>query len=110
MDNSLVQNGNSFHCNAILNARMSKLTETIAWVHRRVSEQLVNEAERVFPFETGGVLMGCWAKQYIGIVITHVIGPAQTQSTQQVGLSPIIAFKKPKSNVFMKSPDDYLRT
>lgn len=33
------------------------------------------EAERVFPFETGGVLMGYWARAHDEVVITHVVGP-----------------------------------
>jgi integrative and conjugative element protein (TIGR02256 family) len=73
---------------------MSKLTETIAWVHRRVSEQLVNEAERGFPFETGGVLMGYWAKEYIEVVITHVIGPGPDAKHSTSGFVPDYSFQE----------------
>jgi integrative and conjugative element protein (TIGR02256 family) len=72
---------------------MSKLTETIAWVHRRVSEQLVNEAERAFPFETGGVLMGYWAKEYLEVVITHIIGPGQDAKHSASGFVPDYSFQ-----------------
>jgi integrative and conjugative element protein (TIGR02256 family) len=94
MDDSLVPNGNSLHYNAIPNARMSKLTETIAWVHRRVSEQLVNEAERAFPFETGGVLMGYWAKEYMEVVITDVIGPGPNSKHSPSGFVPDYSFQE----------------
>ena len=73
---------------------MSKLTETIAWVHRRVSEQLVSEAERVFPFETGGVLMGYWAKEYLEVVITHVIGPGPDAKHSASGFVPDYSFQE----------------
>src|SRR5688572_32861348 len=73
---------------------MSKLTGTIEWVHRRVSEQLVNEAERVFPFETGGVLMGYWAKNYLEVVITHVIGPGPDAKHSVSGFVPDYSFQE----------------
>lgn len=36
---------------------------------------MVCEAERAFPDETGGVLMGYWSKSDKEVIITHVIGP-----------------------------------
>ncbi len=73
---------------------MSKLTETTAWVHQRVSERLVNEAERVFPFETGGVLMGYWAKEYTEVVITHAIGPGADAQHSPNGFVPDYTFQE----------------
>jgi integrative and conjugative element protein (TIGR02256 family) len=36
---------------------------------------MLTEAERAFPNETGGVLIGYWVKFYEEAVITHVTGP-----------------------------------
>jgi integrative and conjugative element protein (TIGR02256 family) len=73
---------------------MSKLTETVAWIPQRVSEQLVNEAERAFPFETGGVLMGYWAQEYTEVVITHVIGPGPDAEHSASGFVPDYRFQE----------------
>jgi integrative and conjugative element protein (TIGR02256 family) len=34
-----------------------------------------DEAERTFPLETGGVLLGYWASEYTELVISEVTGP-----------------------------------
>jgi integrative and conjugative element protein (TIGR02256 family) len=55
---------------------------------------LVNEAERVFPFETGGVLMGYWAKDYTEVVITDVIGPGPEARHSISGFVPDYQFQE----------------
>jgi integrative and conjugative element protein (TIGR02256 family) len=40
-----------------------------------VSQRLLTEADRAFPGETGGVLMGYWAEADNEVVITNAIGP-----------------------------------
>jgi integrative and conjugative element protein (TIGR02256 family) len=56
----------------------------LAWIHHELWQQLLSEAERAYPQETGGVLMGYWAKRYSEVVITTAIGPGpQAQHRQQ---------------------------
>ncbi len=47
----------------------------IAWVSERNLAEMVCEAERVSPDETGGALIGYWAEPYREAVITDVTGP-----------------------------------
>jgi integrative and conjugative element protein (TIGR02256 family) len=53
---------------------MQKQTE-IVWIPNKMFEEMTIEADRAFPDETGGVLLGYWAKPYSEIVITRLIGP-----------------------------------
>jgi len=53
-----------------------------------VSEQLLSDAERAFPLETGGVLMGYWAEPYTEVVITHAIGPGPKAEHRRRGFIP----------------------
>jgi integrative and conjugative element protein (TIGR02256 family) len=45
-----------------------------AWLSREVLFFLVEEANRMAPAETGGVLLGYWTQQTSEPVITHTIG------------------------------------
>jgi integrative and conjugative element protein (TIGR02256 family) len=47
---------------------------TIVWIFRSILHDLVTEADRIFPNETGGVFMGYWVSTK-ELVITHAIGP-----------------------------------
>jgi integrative and conjugative element protein (TIGR02256 family) len=40
-----------------------------------VARAMREEAVRAFPFETGGVLLGYWAREYEEVVVTHATGP-----------------------------------
>lgn len=46
-----------------------------AWVAISVLDIMVGEAERMFPDETGGVLLGYWSEAGDEVVITDVVGP-----------------------------------
>ena len=46
-----------------------------AWVPERVLEAMILETTRVYPLETGGVLLGYWVRLYTQVVVTHVVGP-----------------------------------
>jgi integrative and conjugative element protein (TIGR02256 family) len=46
-----------------------------AWVSKTVYDQMITEADRVFPNETGGVLVGYWVVPFQELVVTAVIGP-----------------------------------
>lgn len=47
----------------------------IAWLAHTARAAMLAEAERVFPNETGGVLLGYWAVPGREVVITTAIGP-----------------------------------
>lgn len=47
----------------------------ISWVHKSALDEMVIEANRLFPLETGGCLMGYWEKLYEKVIITQIIGP-----------------------------------
>lgn len=46
-----------------------------AWITESSIDEMIAEAEHRFPYESGGALLGYWAKQYEEVVITDVIGP-----------------------------------
>src|SRR5580700_9346084 len=50
---------------------MPKLT---AWIPSRIFDSLIGEADRKFPVETGGVLIGYWADANTAVV-TASVGP-----------------------------------
>lgn len=46
-----------------------------AWFSEPVVKEMLVEAERLFPLETGGVMMGYWSESKDGVVICHATGP-----------------------------------
>lgn len=46
-----------------------------AWISTVALNEMGAEAERVFPNETGGVLLGYWSRPFQEVVITNVVGP-----------------------------------
>lgn len=46
-----------------------------AWLPAVLARAIRDEAERTFPLETGGVLLGYWAEECRELVITHATGP-----------------------------------
>ena len=46
-----------------------------AWISKTVYDQMITEADRVSPNETGGVLVGYWVAPFQELVVTAVIGP-----------------------------------
>jgi len=47
----------------------------LAWIEIGAHFELKREASRTLPLETGGCVMGYWAKEYTEVIITHIIGP-----------------------------------
>jgi integrative and conjugative element protein (TIGR02256 family) len=45
----------------------------VTWIHSRVRQSLVREADQHFPYETGGVLIGYWA-DIETTVVTRIVG------------------------------------
>jgi integrative and conjugative element protein (TIGR02256 family) len=50
----------------------------IAWISEAVVSEMVAEAERRSPSETGGVLLGYWSAQFDEVVIVEATGPGAT--------------------------------
>lgn len=46
-----------------------------AWVSRYAIGAMFREADRSYPYETGGVLMGYWTGRVGDSVVTQVVGP-----------------------------------
>lgn len=46
-----------------------------AWVADATIEAMIAEAERAYPLETGGVLVGYWTSRFDQVVITNATGP-----------------------------------
>ena len=46
-----------------------------AWISKQIVREMLIEAERVTPLETGGVLMGYWTQAPDEVVITWASGP-----------------------------------
>ncbi len=46
-----------------------------AWFAKSAVREMLAEADRVFPLETGGVMMGYWAESRDEVVVCHVTGP-----------------------------------
>lgn len=46
-----------------------------AWIHKSVWNELLSEADRCFPNETGGVLLGYESVDTNDVVITYAVGP-----------------------------------
>ena len=61
--------------------------ETI-WISRDVVESVAAEASARAPFETGGVLLGYWAKDDGGTVVTHSIGPGSNAVHSETRFRP----------------------
>src|SRR5690349_1056527 len=47
----------------------------IAWLSKGTLSQMIGEADRAYPKETGGVLLGYWAVPFSELVVTGAIGP-----------------------------------
>jgi integrative and conjugative element protein (TIGR02256 family) len=54
---------------------MSRQPIGTAWLRETAYLQMLAEADRVFPDETGGVLVGYWAVPFQEVVLTDAIGP-----------------------------------
>lgn len=52
-----------------------RLTVGTAWIGESVVEVLRAEADRTFPLETGGVLLGYWVRPGEEVVIVEAVGP-----------------------------------
>ena len=47
----------------------------VVWISEASLDDMVVEAEHLYPFETGGALIGYWVKQYDEVVVTNATGP-----------------------------------
>lgn len=59
-----------------------------AWISYRDVAFMQQEAERAFPLETGGVLMGYWTKNNQDAVIRSVIGPGPKAKHERSSFAP----------------------
>lgn len=67
---------------------MSKHPLNVAWLSGTLLQTMIEGAERKFPHETGGVLLGYWANPYDEVVITEIAGPGPAASHSPVSFKP----------------------
>jgi integrative and conjugative element protein (TIGR02256 family) len=58
------------------------------WIPNKVIDDMVIEAERVAPLETGGAFMGYWVVPNIEVVITKQIGPGPKAKHRRYSFEP----------------------
>lgn len=67
---------------------MRKLQTQIGevWVSKEALDLMMGEFERMYPNETGGILMGYWAG--LSVVITHAVGPGPNATHNEMSFIP----------------------
>src|SRR5947209_17503998 len=65
----------------------------VAFIPNPLIEQLLNEARRTSPLETGGILMG-WQSSNLGCCITDVIGPGPNAKHTSWSFDPDYNFQR----------------
>lgn len=65
-----------------------------AWLPSAVTHMMRGEAERTFPLESGGVLLGYWADEFHELVITHATGPGPNAVHRAHGFVPDHEFQE----------------
>lgn len=58
------------------------------WVPERVLDHMVREAERMYPLESGGVLIGYWVTVEKEVVITDATGPGPRATHEEERFTP----------------------
>jgi len=74
----------------------------IAWIEQSLVGNFIKEVDRVFPKETGGVLMGYWARCYDEVVITAIIGPGDKAIHSEMSFCPDHEFQEREIEYFYK--------
>ena len=65
-----------------------------AWIAEAVLETMIAEADRMFPVETGGVLLGYWADPGYEVVITDIIGPGPEAVHEELSFRPDTSYQE----------------
>jgi integrative and conjugative element protein (TIGR02256 family) len=60
----------------------------VAWISKLSLSRMIAEADRAFPKETGGVLIGYWAVPLMEVVITDATGPGPKAIHNAYGFLP----------------------
>ena len=64
------------------------------WIPRNLLERVIAEADRHYPQETGGVLLGYWDAGGREAVITNLIGPGPEAVHKRHGFIPDYAYQE----------------
>ncbi len=76
----------------------------IAWVAEAIIGEMVAEAEHRSPCETGGVLLGYWAREFEEVVITRATGPGPAAIHRKDEFIPDARFHREEvSTLYTKS-------
>ncbi|MEX2516644.1 MAG: Mov34/MPN/PAD-1 family protein [Gammaproteobacteria bacterium] len=49
--------------------------QVVLWIQNALYKELLFQADKYYPDETGGILMGYWNEAQTEIVLKHIIGP-----------------------------------
>ena len=71
----------------------SRVKPVTLWIPEAVLAEMVVEAKRCFPQETGGVWMGFRGAESEDLVITHVIGPGPSAIHRNDSFQPDAAYQ-----------------
>lgn len=66
----------------------------IVWMRAATLSRVREEAQRRFPLETGGVLVGYWSKDYRAVLISDASGPGPTAEHGATNFAPDVAFQR----------------
>ncbi len=60
----------------------------LAWLKYSVREAMHDQAKFYDPYETGGCLLGYWAKPLEEVVICEIVGPGPNATHSEIGFTP----------------------
>lgn len=66
----------------------------VAWIGKAILAEMVAEADRAFPLETGGVLLGYWTRPFEEVVVAGAIGPGPNASHAARRFCPDAAYQE----------------
>lgn len=78
----------------------------VAWLSGRVLLAIRAEADRTYPNETGGVLLGYWATSYTEVVIMDMVGPGLKACHQRSCFVPDAEFQEAElAQRYLRAPE-----
>src|SRR4051794_35166071 len=76
----------------------------VTWCSAKSRAAMIAEANRAYPTETGGILMGYWARPNLEAVVTRVIGPGPNAIHTPVRFVPDTEYQERKiAEVYARS-------
>jgi proteasome lid subunit RPN8/RPN11 len=77
----------------------------VVWISHETLSQMLIKAERSFPNETGGVIIGYWVKLYEEAVITQTTGPGPRAIHYLATFLLTVNIRKQKLKIIIRHPE-----